>query len=168
MNNKILIMLTRTLVLSFFIFFIISCNDKNEVSQNKKRIFENKKSFIAALHTHLDAVGNKDLISLKSTLSPTGKMSLILPNSEIIKNTDEFIKFHEEWFTDTTWTFETKILSTEIGEKIGIAITEILYKEPNRNGKPYFNRMIVSYGLEKIDNKWYVIKDHASSVEKSE
>jgi len=27
--------------------------------------------------------------------------------------------------------------------------------------------MIVSYDLKKIDDKWYIIKDHATSVEKS-
>jgi len=48
-----------------------------------------------------------------------------------------------------------------------MAITEIVYREPERNGEPYFNRMIVSYVLEKIDGHWCIIKDHASSVEKS-
>ncbi len=46
-----------------------------------------------------------------------------------------------------------------------MAVTEIVYREPEREGKPYFNRMIVSYDLEKIDGKWYIIKDHASSIE---
>jgi len=27
--------------------------------------------------------------------------------------------------------------------------------------------MIVSYGLEKIGDTWYIIQDHASSIEKS-
>ena len=39
--------------------------------------------------------------------------------------------------------------------------------EPERDGKPYFNRMHISYTLEKQNGQWYVIKDHASSVEKS-
>ncbi len=75
--------------------------------------------------------------------------------------------YHEPWFQDSTWTFETKILNTVIGERLGMAITEVLYQEPERDGKPYFNRMVVSYDLEKIADQWYVIKDHASSVEKS-
>ena len=75
--------------------------------------------------------------------------------------------FHREWFKDEAWSFETKILNTEVGETMGIAITEIVYREPERNGVPYFNRMIVSYALKKIDGSWYIIKDHASSIEKS-
>jgi hypothetical protein len=94
-------------------------------------------------------------------------MQLILPNQEIVYTADKFIEFHEEWFKDTTWTFETKILNSEVDARIGMATTEIIYREPDRNGKPYFNRMIVTYLLENIRGQWYVISDHASSIEKS-
>ena len=94
-------------------------------------------------------------------------MQLILPSTEIIPTVEKFLAFHEEWFQDTIWSFETKILNTEIGDRIGMAVTEVIYREPERNGKPYFNRQIVSYTLEKIKDKWYVIKDHCTSVEKT-
>lgn len=126
-----------------------------------------KEGFVETLQKHLDAVSNKDLASLKSTMSPENKMQLILPGAEPLHTADSFLQFHADWFQDTSWTFETKILSTEVGPKYGIAITEIVYREPERDGQPYFNRMIVSYGLEKIDAQWYIIKDHASSIEKS-
>lgn len=148
-------------------FLIFSCMNPTNVehSDNQKKL--NEKDFIMTLQKHLDAVTNKDLATLKSTMSPEGKMQLILPGTEILNSVDSFMDYHREWFQDPYWTFETKILNTEIGEKIGIAITEIIYREPDRNGLPYFNRMVVSYGLEKIDGKWYIIKDHASSIEKS-
>lgn len=117
------------------------------------------------MQKHLDAVTNRDIETLKSTMSPEGEMQLILPGSEIIYSVDGFMDYHEEWFSDSTWTFETKILNTRMGDKMGMAVTEIVYRETEREGKPYFNRMIVSYDLEKIDGKWYIIKDHASSIE---
>ena len=123
--------------------------------------------FVSTMRKHLDAVSNRDLATLQSTLSPDGKMQLILPDTEIMYSAEAFMNYHEEWFQDTTWTFETRLLNTEIGEKIGMAITEIVYREPDRNGKPYFNRMTVSYVLKKVAGQWYVIKDHASSIEKS-
>ncbi|MBC9796785.1 nuclear transport factor 2 family protein [Sinomicrobium sp. FJxs] len=119
------------------------------------------------MQRHLNAVTNRDIEALKSTMSPEGKMQLILPGSEIIYSVDGFMDYHKKWFSDSAWTFEAKILNTRIGNKIGMAVAEIMYKEPEREGKPYYNRMIVSYDLEKIDGTWYVIKDHASSVEKS-
>jgi len=129
--------------------------------------YQSETEFGKTLQSHLNAVSERDLTTLRNTLSPQGKMLLILPDSEILSSVDSFIKFHEEWFRDTLWSFETKILDTEVGNKIGFAIVEAIYREPERFGQPYFNRMIVSYGLEKIEDKWYVIKDHACSIEKS-
>jgi hypothetical protein len=127
----------------------------------------NSEAFRATLDKHLNAVVNSDLPALKSTLSPEGKMQLILPGMEIIATANGFIEYHEEWFKSSNWTFETEVLNTEIGPKYGFAVVEVVYREPDRDGLPYFNRMIVSYDLEQLDGNWYVVKDHASSVEKS-
>lgn len=121
----------------------------------------------ARMKTHLDAVSQRDYQTLRSTLSPKGDMQLILPQSEIIQGVDGFLNYHAEWFEATNWTFETDILSTKVGDRLGMAIVEVRYDEPERDGVPYFNRMAVSYVLEYIDGEWYVIKDHASSIEKS-
>ena len=111
---------------------------------------------------------NKNIDSLKSTMSTSGRMELILPNTKTTYTVDEFVNLHAEWFKDSTWTMKTKILNIEPRKYIGTATTEAIYREPNRNGKPYLNHMIVSYVLEKgSDNIWYVIKDHASSLKKS-
>ena len=127
----------------------------------------NKKTFHATLERHLKAVSNRDVETLKSTMHPEGKMQLILPATEIMTGVDAFMNYHEEWFKMPNWTFETKILNIEVGETNGIGITEVIYREPLRDGKPYFNRMTVSYALEKFNGTWYIIKDHASSIEKS-
>lgn len=159
------------IILSFIV--IVSCKE-NALNRQDKVALElkdskNKTAFISTLEKHLNAVSNKDIKTLRSTMSPEGKMQLILPSTEIINKVEGFMQYHEDWFRDTStiWTFETKILNTEIDNKLGFAITEIVYREPERNGEPYFNRMIVSYALERLEDKWYVIKDHASSVEKS-
>ena len=145
---------------------ISSCNSKQSEGHDND-IKQDEELFISVLEKHLNAVSSKDLTLLKTTMSPNGDMELILPNSEIKYSADEFIKFHEEWFEIHDWTFKTKILSSHIGDRIGVATTEILYEEPDRNGKPYFNRMIVSYSLEKVNGSWYIIKDHASSIDKT-
>ncbi|PKV48888.1 SnoaL-like protein [Aquimarina sp. MAR_2010_214] len=148
--------------------FLSSCtNTTKKPIDHKAAQEQNELLFTKTLQTHLIALENKNLDSLKSTLSPIGEMQLILPDSKIKNTVDEFVALHQEWFKDTTWTIETKIANIKVGDKIGMAVTEAMYREPNRNGSPYFNHMMVSYDLEKIDNKWYVIKDHASSIEKT-
>lgn len=164
MKNVFRLLLLLVCTLSII---LISCGKKFKSEKNIGNTSQNKHEFINTMQKHLDAVSNRDLQALQSTMSPEGKMYLILPGSEIIENADNFMEFHREWFKDSSWTFKAKILDTEVGEKYGMAITEIMYQEPEREGKPYFNRMIVSYDLEKVDGKWYIIKDHASSVQKS-
>jgi hypothetical protein len=160
----------------FLGIFAISCNNNTsskkveeiiEIDSSEKTDMDNEKEFVQVMQKHLDAVSNRDLVALKETMDPNGQMQLILPGSEIIDGVGGFMDYHKEWFAEPDWTFETKILKTEIGTELGMAITEIVYREPLRKPEPYFNRMIVSYDLKKIAGKWYIIKDHASSIEKS-
>ncbi len=127
----------------------------------------NKELAEAAMLKHLDAVSNRDLETLASTLSPDGDMLLILPGTEIIEKASGFLENQKEWFESGDWTFETKILHLEVGETVASIVVEAIYKEIEREGIPYFNRMHISYVLKKVDKKWYVIRDHMVSVEKS-
>ena len=150
-----------------FIFSITACHVSVEDKTPAFNQAAHEKSFKETLQKHLDAVSNKDLATLESTLSPEGTLHFMLDQRETSHQTKDFISFHEEWFKNKNWTFETNITNTEVGPKYGLAITEIIYREPERNGKPYFNRMAVSYVLKFIDETWYVIKDHATSIEKA-
>ena len=127
----------------------------------------NKEMLLTAMNTHMKAVSDRDLEALKSTLSPNGNMQLILPGMEVIETVDGFMEYHREWFEAKDWSFDYNILNTEVGETMGMVVMSFTYKEPESDGKPYFNRMVISYDLQKIDGTWYVVKDHASSVEKS-
>jgi ketosteroid isomerase-like protein len=158
---------SSAIILFVLVVIAASCVSTNNAKQINNTRTESESIFLAQLSKHLNAITNKDLDALRSTMSPKGDMQLILPGQEIMYTVDSFMKFHEDWFRIPNWTFDTQILHTKIGEDLGIAITEMMYREPERNGKPYFNRMIVSYGLEKINNNWYIIKDHATTVEKT-
>ncbi|PKH50965.1 hypothetical protein CXF68_09835 [Tenacibaculum sp. Bg11-29] len=158
----------RKHLLSLFIVFTLvsSCNVENKKSNNFLEK-QNEKAFTEVMLKHLKAVSDKNMETLKITLSPKGDMELIQPNMEIIYSVNGFLKFHEPFLKDSNSALEFKITSKNIGDRIGVATTEAIYKEFKRNGKPYFNRLIVTYTLEKIKGKWYVIKDHASSIEKT-
>ena len=158
-------------VLLFSLALVGSCGNPKESGPEQRAEatqHANEQAFTAALQKHLNAVSQKDLPALASTLSPQGDMYLILPNSPITATAKDFLTMHEEWFQDTSWTFETKIIHTDVGQDLGIGVVETMYREPLRNGKPYFNRMAVSYALRKIDGNWYVVQDQACSLEKTE
>jgi len=147
---------------------LFSCDPKVEdVAPSEAEIVANKAAFTAVLEKHLTAVSQRDLSTLESTLSPTGEMYLILPQTPTTTTAEEFLESQGMWFQDTVWTFETKILNTIVEDNLGIAIVDAMYREPERNGVPYFNHMNISYTLRKENGNWYVIKDHASSIERT-
>ncbi|MDF0708473.1 YybH family protein [Flagellimonas okinawensis] len=157
----------KYILTSIFFLGIILCSSCKDKAPKNTEIEQHTEAFVGIMEKHLNAVTNRDLPTLQSTMHPGGKMQLILPGMEIIHGVDGFMEYHKDWFSDENWTFDTKILNTDVGEQFGMAITEIVYREPERDGAPYFNRMIVSYVLEHVNGNWYIIKDHASSIEKS-
>ena len=60
-----------------------------------KQIAE-QKIMEAKMKEHLDAVTNRDLVIMESTLTPNGNMQLILPGSEIIQSNAGFMDYHRE------------------------------------------------------------------------
>ncbi len=148
-----------------------SCAPKEEKETNPSTVTtseaENKAAFHQVLNTHFEAISDRDLSSLRSTLSPRGDMQLILEGEEIIDKVDGFMEYHAAWFQMSGWTMNNTVLNSRVGETMGMAVVEAMYREPERDGKPYFNRLNVSYDLEKIEGQWYVVKDHATSAEKS-
>lgn len=163
--QKSLLFISLVLLTSLFVSCKEEATVKPEVSVESQT--SNKQMALAIMQKHLEAISNRDLETLESTLSPEGNMQLILPGTEIIEKTTGFMEYHREWFKSDNWTLESKILNSEVGESIAMVVVTSIYKEPERDGKPYFNRMSVSYNLKKIDGKWYVIKDHMASVQKS-
>ncbi len=155
----------------FVILGLLSCSETSPVGPTPEEIKAekqaNSKSFHNALRKHLKAVSSRDLAALESMMSPDGLMHLIRPSTPIVYTTDKYIKYHKSWFADTNWTLESTITDSKVGEDVGMAVTEVMYKVPERDGKPYWNQMTISYVLQKVDGNWFVISDHSTSVKKS-
>ncbi len=159
----------KSLIAAVLCVFLLNCeqssNDKGTSNLETQDLQIEK--FTNVLESHLKAVEGRDIETLASTLSPDGEMWLILPQSEITKTDSAFMNFHKAWFLDDQWTLSSEIISVDVGEKRGIGIVKQTYREPERDGKPYYNNMVVSYGLKKVEGDWYVYKDHMCSIGKS-
>lgn len=127
----------------------------------------NIEAFEKAVIAHMRAVSNRDLEALGATLHPSGDMQLVMPDQEVKHGAQAFLDFHKAWFQSDNWTIESKLIKSKVGCEMGTALTEQMYREPERDGKPYFNRITVTYVLEKVDDQWVVIRDHASWTERS-
>ena len=150
---------TFLLFLPFF-YLLSSCSSPN--NQPAPAAFE------TSLSNHLRAVQEKNFELLKSTVPDSGSFHLILPNGKMINRVEEFLDMHHEWFQESGWSMESRVLFSESGADFGHAIVESMLREPERNGKPYFHKMAISYVLKLQDGAWKVVADHASTIEKSD
>ena len=121
------------------------------------------KLFHATLRQHLNATFNRDIETLESLMSPDGTMYMMRPNTQVIHSTDSYIDYHRKWFQDPEW----KLSGVITDSHVGTAIVDMRYEIPNLNGKAYWNELVISYVMKKVDNKWYVISDHSTSKRKS-
>ncbi len=142
----------KSAAILILLFLLISCKEENNKVQDTNDPKRNESEARTTLQKLLISIENKDLKSLKTTMPPTGKMELIIPGRAIIYTVDEFVELHQNWFKDTTWTMQTNILNLKADQNIAFATADAMYKELERDGNPYFNHMVVSYILEKIDH----------------
>jgi len=173
--NKQRIQMKYKLLLIFVLVSFVACKmESNDTDVNNKETTEsisNTEEMKLALRKHLNAVTNKNIDTLKITIPKENEtMFLMLPDGAKMSTSGEFLKMHADWFLDTIskWHIDFEIKYVYRNDNLGYSLVEAMLTEPERNGKPYFHKMHVSYVLEKRDNKWLVIKDHASSIEKSE
>jgi len=119
--------------------------------------------FEKILHKHLSALRAKDYQKFSETLA-THKLTLVLPNGKMSKTSKEFLDMHREWFKETGWSMSHEIISTSFSGNLGFALTRSEYREKERDGEPYLNVMYVSRVFEKIDGKWLMVYDQATSI----
>lgn len=169
LNRGIMLTIISTMIITFSACKpegkVVSVSPSAEEIKAKQK--QNSKSFHTALRKHTKAISDRDLETLKTMMSPDGLMHLIRPSTAVVYTTDNYIRYHESWFQDPNWSIKFSITDSEVGEEVGMAITDVLYEVPDRNGKPYWNKMVISFVLKKMDGNWYVISDHSGSVQKS-
>lgn len=147
-----------------------SCSVDPKAKSIEDQLKQNDQEIRKVIKKHLDALTDKDLKSLAETMSPSGEMTLIMEGEGIKSSVDSFLDFHEKWFAnEAEWSLEATSVLTKPGLQLGFVTVESVYREPERNGKPYYNKLVTTYLLEKEkDGSWAVINDHYCSVEKSQ
>lgn len=166
----------RTFVfLSFLILTCFACGENPQraspvtnVDLKEVARMQNRNGFMEVLDRHLAAIENRDSAELAATVPSSGAYHLILPDGSSTNTVSAFLDGQYEWFSDTTWTMKMETSFTDIGSDYGIALVNAALTDSDKNGKSYFHKMYVSYGLKKLNGQWKVVKYHCSTKEKSE
>ena len=161
MLSKNFSILNHSFVLILLVSFMYSC------TPSPKKVQDESKAR-AKLDKLLTSLEKKDVVGLKEVMSNSDNMELIFTSGDITSSTAEFIEFHEKWFQDSSWTMRHEIVNFKYHGNFATATVKAFYKEPDREGSPYFHNMMVSYVLKELENgEWSIIKDQATTFDKA-
>jgi len=118
--------------------------------------------FESAVRHHLDAVESRDLETFKSTLTKSDELYVIFPGGGLLDSTQAVVDFHREWFTDSDWVFDTKIVKTIPGTTQSTALVKYEFRD-TADGPARQAWLVLTFQLE--DGSWRLIHDQNTRIE---
>jgi hypothetical protein len=114
--------------------------------------------FKNTLELHLDSMKNKDLNKFISTVN-LENIILIMPNGTLIREKEEFIELHKNWFADNDWDLNYKIINIEESIEISSVLATIDYTDCDAEGNIIKMNYYLNLIFRKEDEKWLLIHD---------
>lgn len=115
-------------------------------------------NFNETLKLHLNYMKDKELDKFVSTVR-LDNITVIMPNGTIIKNSAEFIELHKNWFLDTDWELDFKILKTEESAEMAYALVAVDYKDCDNKGNPIYMNYYLNLVFTKHGETWLLVHD---------
>jgi len=109
--------------------------------------------FESVVRDHLKAISDRDLQGFAKFLHTEHSSIIILPNGSIVEGYEDIISFHEDWFADTDWHMETKVMDIFANDNMGYALLDVIYHDLDECSKPYE----MKYLLSLLSSKWTTI-----------
>ncbi len=106
-------------------------------------------SFADTLHTHLQAIQQRNLDAFLATLTLDETISVILPNGTLIETRRAFVDFTRDWFADPDWRMTVDPVRTIETSEMGIALLSVIYDDLDPHGQPYQLRYYLSLVFAK-------------------
>jgi len=115
--------------------------------------------FENAVQNHLKTIANRDLQGFSQYLHPDHHCIIILPNGNMIEGYEDIVSFHGDWFADTDWHMDTKVMDIFANDDMGYALLDVIYHDLDEFGKPYEMKYLLSLLFVKVDDNWILIRD---------
>lgn len=115
-------------------------------------------NFKNTIELHLNSMKSKDFNKFISTVN-LEDIILIMPNGTLIREKEEFIKLHKNWFADNDWDLNYEIINIEESTEIAYALVAIDYKDCDEEGTIIKMNYYLNLIFRKQDDKWLLIHD---------
>lgn len=118
-------------------------------------------TFKETLELHLEAVRNRDIDTLITTLPKEGEETiLILPNGSMDRSRDSFVEGHIEWFSDKSWRQDIEILNIIESKEMGLATVKYDYVVDEK----VLSTALLTLVFKLVDNNWVLVHDQNTPI----
>lgn len=124
--------------------------------------------FDCTLKRHLDAIQAKDFDAFESTLTKGTRLTLILPNGDLIEDANEYRDLLKDWFEDGGWRLSYTVVAVEKTTDMGYALLLVSYDEDDRNGEPYHLDHYLSLVFKRDGDGWFLVHDQNTKAKLAE
>lgn len=133
------------------------------ISAQEKSINQKKYTLKEAFSGYLNAAKSRNIEALKTYLTNKDKLPFVNAGGKLITEMDEYLDAQKGWFADTTWTYESEIVSYQEFEKTGVVIdkTALHY---TKDGKKSTFSMMVTYVFRKENGYWKIVTDVCTAI----
>ncbi|RMH68783.1 MAG: DUF4440 domain-containing protein [Gemmatimonadetes bacterium] len=125
-------------------------------------------TFTDTLNQHLDAIRTRNITAFLATVIEDDSLNLILPNGAWINNRADFVKFHEEWFSDTEWHAEFEVLSTIERNDMAQALVQMDYSDMDPEGEEYHATIYLGLVFLRQKEQWVLIHSQNTPIQDEE
>jgi hypothetical protein len=114
--------------------------------------------FCESLERHLSAIQRRDLGELRETLSRDG-MILITSDGRLVRNSNEFLDMHRDWFSNPAWSLKVETLSVREGARLALAVLKLDYSEPASEKPAVHQSSYLTLVFAQRNGRWELILD---------
>lgn len=123
------------------------------------------RSLQATLDAHLAAINARDLDGLLATVTRGDKLTLILPNGQVLDTREQFRQLHVDWFAEQDWRMRFQTHSVrELGD-VGVALVKYESQTRQPDGAYLTRRNAwLSLVFAKESDGWRLVYDQNTVI----
>lgn len=121
-----------------------------------------KPDFDTALQKHFDAISNRDIDAFKSHLTRGETLYTIVQNGHAFTTPLETIEIHKQWFQDSSWTWEGKVIHKVVGEDVAMALIKYEYRS-KPDAAPFSTWLTYVFQLQ--EGEWRIVHDQNTALD---
>lgn len=119
-------------------------------------------NFDIVLQAHLDCIRDRDIAAFRAHLTSNKMLYTIVQNGHAFTTPKEIADIHAEWFKDTNWIWEGRVVHKVVGTDMAMAVIKYAYRT-KPEATPVESWLTYVFALE--DGQWKIVHDQSTSLD---